>query len=186
MRIGRYLPAAALALFCAPAGAAVTVIGSTSARLCYEAADARTASGPDGIGRCDEALRDEEALSDYDRVATYVNRGILKLRLGRLDEAIADFDRAIVLNPDQAEAYLNKGMAVLRRPDGWNDAVPLFDTALAKRTHRPAIAYFGRAVANELAGRIKEAYLDYRQASRLEPNWAQPKTELTRFTVRQP
>ncbi|HEY0412759.1 MAG TPA: tetratricopeptide repeat protein [Allosphingosinicella sp.] len=185
MRIARYLPAAALALLAGPAAAAVTVIGSTSARLCYEAAEARTTAGPDGMNRCNEALN-EDATTEHDRVATYVNRGILKLRTGRIDEAIADFDAAIALDPSQAEAYLNKGMAVLRRPDGWSEALALFDIALAKRTHRPAIAYFGRAVAYELAGKVKEAYLDYREASRLEPGWAQPKAELTRFTVRQP
>jgi tetratricopeptide (TPR) repeat protein len=115
-----------------------------------------------------------------------VNRGILKLRLERIEDAIADFDAAIGRDPNEAEAYVNKGMAMLRRDGRWSDAVALFDTGLEKRTRRPAIAYFGRAVANEMGGRIKEAYLDYRQASLIEPQWRDPKAELTRFTVRQP
>ena len=184
MSIGRIIVAAALAALAVPAGAAVTVLGSTSARLCYEAADARIAPTRDSIGRCDQALA-EENLSDYDAVATFVNRGILKLRMGNYDLAIADFDMALSRDPDQAEAYLNKGVALLRKPDGWAQAVPLFDAALAKKTRRPALAYYGRGVANELAGHVKEAYLDYREASRIEPKWHDPQVELTRFTVRE-
>jgi tetratricopeptide (TPR) repeat protein len=76
-------------------------------------------------------------------------------------------------------------MAVLRMPEGEDQAVGLFDAALSKKTRKPAIAYYGRAVANELNGRIKEAYRDYRQANLIDPKWREPKTELARFTVRQ-
>jgi tetratricopeptide (TPR) repeat protein len=183
MSIGRITLAAALAALAVPAGAAVTVLGSSSARLCYEAADAHIMPTRDSLVRCDQALS-EENLTDYDMVATYVNRGIIKLRLGNNDLAIADFDAALARDPNQAEAYLNKGVALLRKPDGWAQAVPLFDTAIAKNTRRPALAYYGRGVANELAGHVKEAYFDYREASRIEPNWRDPKAELARFSVR--
>jgi tetratricopeptide (TPR) repeat protein len=184
MSIGRTFIVAALAATAIPAGAAVTVLGSSSARLCFEAADARLAPSRDSLFRCDQALV-EENLSDYDRVATYVNRGILKLRMGNNDAAIADFDTALGQNPGEAEAYLNKGIAVLRRPEGWAQAVPLFDEAIAKKTRRPALAYYGRGVANELGGHVKEAYFDYREASRIEPKWHDPQVELARFTVRE-
>jgi tetratricopeptide (TPR) repeat protein len=185
MSIGKILITAALAATAVPAGAAVTVLGSSAARLCFEAADARFAPSRESIGRCDTALA-EENLSDYDAVATYVNRGILKMRTGDNDSAIADFDKALGRDPNQAEAYLNKGVAMLRKPEGWTQAVPLFDTALAKSTRRPALAYYGRAVANELGGHVKEAYLDYREASRIEPRWRDPQIELARFTVHAP
>jgi tetratricopeptide (TPR) repeat protein len=159
MSIGKILIVAALAATAIPAGAAITVLGTTSARLCFEAADARLAPSRDSIFRCDQALS-EENLSDYDAVATYVNRGILKLRTGNSDAAIADFDTALARDPNQAEAYLNKGIAVLRKPEGWAQAVPLFDQAIAKKTRRPALAYYSRGVANELGGHVKEAYFD--------------------------
>jgi Tfp pilus assembly protein PilF len=182
MKLGKFLLAAAVAAMAVPAGAAVTVLGNSSARLCYQAAESGSIAG-NGMGYCDQALR-EENLSAHDRVATHVNRGILKLRQGSLDAAIVDFDKAIEQNPDEAEAYLNKGMAVLRGSDSAG-AVSLFDTAIVKKTRKPAIAYFGRAVANELGGDIRAAYRDYRQASRIEPKWGLPKAELARFTVRQ-
>jgi tetratricopeptide (TPR) repeat protein len=175
----------AAGLAAAPAAAAVTVLGSSSARLCYEATESVFTPRPDMVRRCDEAL-DQEALSDHDRVATYVNRGILKLRTGRFDEAIADFDTAAAEDPDQAEAYLNKGLALLRQSGASEAALPLFDTAIAKGTRKRALAYYGRAVANELAGRVRAAYQDYREASRLDPKWAVPKKDLARFRVREP
>jgi tetratricopeptide (TPR) repeat protein len=183
MTIGKFLVPAAIAAMAFPAAAAITVLGSTSARMCFEAADARSLPSAQSIGRCDDAL-EREALTEYEVVATYVNRGILKLRRGRVDEAIADFDTAIRHDPDEPEAYLNKGMATLRLPNGWEQALPLFDTAIEKQTRRPAIAYYGRGVAHELGGEIKLAYLDYKQASAIEPHWREPQNELARFTVR--
>ena len=183
MTIGKFLITAAIGALAVPAAAAVTVLGATSARLCYEAAEARSSPSESSINRCDDALQGE-ALTEYEMVATYVNRGILKLRRGRIDDAIEDFDTAIARNPDEPESYLNKGMATLRLPNGWDEAVPLFDAAIAKETRRPAVAYYGRAVANELGGRLKQAYLDYRQASRIDPEWRDPQTEMARFTVR--
>lgn len=184
MKLHHFLLAASLAASAGAASAAVTVLGSSSARLCYEAADAVSLPSPDMVQRCDTALR-EENLSQYDRVATFVNRGIIKMRRGTLDLAIRDFDEAIARDPDEAEAYLNKGMALLKEPEGYEAAVPLFSTALEKRTRRPAVAYYGRAVANELGGHVREAYFDYREASRIEPKWREPQVELTRFSVHQ-
>jgi tetratricopeptide (TPR) repeat protein len=165
----------------APAGAAVTVIGNTDARLCYEAAESGDA-GSATIARCDSALK-QEGLAVADEVATYVNRGILKLRLGRLDDAVADFDAATARDAGEPEAYVNKGMAMLKSEGRWRDAVALFDEGLRRRTRRPEVAYFGRAAANELGGNMKQAYLDYRQASQLAPTWRDPQVELARFTV---
>jgi tetratricopeptide (TPR) repeat protein len=180
--LGKFLIPGAILLGASPAIAAVQVIGSSSARMCYEAADAQGKPTPDELQRCNAALA-EDALPRHDETATYVNRGILKLRLGRLEDAVADFDNAIGKDPDEAEAYLNKGMAVLRMNDG-AQAVTLFDSALQRKTRRPALAYYGRGVAQEMAGKLKEAYLDYRQASLIEPEWREPKIELSRFTVR--
>jgi tetratricopeptide (TPR) repeat protein len=182
---GKFLFAAALAAGSAPALGAVMVIGNSSARICYEAAEARLAPSADGFGNCDRALR-EEGLTEFDRVATYVNRGILRLRTGKLDEAIADFDIAIRRDPSLGDAYLNKGIALVRGNRDWDQAIGLFNTALERRTRRPALAYYGRGVANEMKGHIKEAYLDYREANRIEPKWREPQTDLARFTVQRP
>jgi tetratricopeptide (TPR) repeat protein len=178
----KFLFAAAALLAATPASAAVTVIGNSSARLCFEAAEARTPPSFREIRTCDEALT-QEALSQYDEVATFVNRGILKARLGNLDQAIADYDNALRRDPDQAEAYLNKGLALLHLPDAAPQAKPLFDSAIEKRTRRPELAYYARGVANEMTGEVRAAYNDYLEASRLDPKWREPKLELARFRV---
>lgn len=181
--MARYAQAFAILLAASsvPALGAVTVIGSSSARLCFEAADSPLTPRLRDIEYCDTAFS-EEALSHHDTVATHVNRGILKLRRGNVDDAIADFDRAMALDPDQPEAYLNKGAALIRLENP-AEALGLFTAALEYRTTRPAIAHFGRAIANEELGNVRAAYQDYQRASELDPDWQDPRTELRRFRV---
>jgi tetratricopeptide (TPR) repeat protein len=133
------------------------------------------------IRRCDDALLGEP-LSNYETVATHVNRGILRLRRGMIDPAIADFDRAIALDPAQPEAYLNKGAALLRQENP-AEAMNLFTTALERNTTRPALAHYGRAIANETLGNLNAAYRDYTAASQIDPQWREPRLELARFRV---
>ena len=180
MRPATFLLPGALLLVSLPASAGITVIGSSSARLCYEAAES---GGRSGMSECDKALFDD-ALSTHDRVATHVNRGILRLRSGDIDGAVEDFDTAIARDPEEAEAYLNKGLALMRRPDMEKAALPLLDLALEKKTKKPALAYFARGIAYENLGNVSLAYRNYRSASAADPQWNQPRAELTRFKVR--
>jgi tetratricopeptide (TPR) repeat protein len=177
-----FLFAAAALLAATPALGAVSVVGNTAARSCYLAAETRGAPTMDVLRFCDDALR-QDALGDDELVATFVNRGILKSRLGNVEGAISDYDAALSRDPEQAEAYLNKGFALLNLPESGPEATPLFDTALAKKTRRPELAYYGRGVAHEMAGQVRAAYQDYRQASQIDPKWRQPKLELARFRV---
>ena len=180
MRAGLII-AALLAASAAPAAAGVFVVGNSDARMCYEAAESALMPGVRDVRRCDDALL-RENLSGYEIVATHVNRGILRLRRGFVEESIADFDRAIALDPEQPESYLNKGAALIRRQNP-QEALQLFTVALERNTSRPAIAHYGRAVANEALGNVAAAYRDYRRASELDPDWADPRTELQRFRV---
>ena len=175
------LAAAAAAAFAAPAWAGITVLGNSDARLCFEAADSDLMPNSSDVRRCDEALVHGN-LTAYEVVATHVNRGILRLRRGLVDEAVADFDRAIALDPNQPESYLNKGAALIRRNNP-ADALQLFTVALERNTTRPAIAHYGRAVAQEQLGNVAAAYRDYRRASELDPNWSAPRADLRRFRV---
>jgi len=164
-----------------PAAAGVTVIGAGNARMCYVAAESKLAPRGVDMKRCDEALIEERANQPI-MVATHVNRGILRLRRGDVVGAMADFDAATALNPDEPEAYLNRASALLRR-EQVTSAISQFDAALAKQTRRPALAYYGRGVAHEEAGNVRAAYDDYMRASQLAPGWDDPRRELTRFRV---
>jgi tetratricopeptide (TPR) repeat protein len=107
----------------------------------------------------------------------------VKLLGGRIDDSIADFDRASSLNPRQPEAYLNKGSALLKKREA-AAAISLFDEALQRGTSRPELAYYSRAVAHEDNGNLEAAYQDYSKARAAAPKWALPAQELSRFQVR--
>lgn len=183
MRLALCLTAA---IFAAPTAASASsmVVGSGLARMCFEAADSERANSST-IGICDRALT-EEALAWDDQVATYVNRGILRARMSDFAGAMADYNRALKLDPNQPEAYLNKATLVLKSERDWRQARDLFDAALRYKTRRPEFAYYGRAIAQEIAGEIAAAYADYQKAAELAPAWEEPKKELTRFSVRKP
>ncbi len=181
MRIYPFLAAAAL-LSSGAALASSMVIGSGLARMCYDAAEAERAN-QGTLDICNRAIS-EEALTYDDQVATYVNRGIIRARMNDPEGALNDYNRAIRLDPAEPEAYLNKGALVLKQQRDWRAARDLFDAALQRRTTRPEFAYFGRAITNELAGDFAGALADYQKASELAPGWEDPKTEMTRFSVR--
>lgn len=180
----RLFPCLAAAAMLVPGAATASsmVIGSGLARMCFDAADSDRANAT-SLDVCNRAISDEP-LSFDDQVATFVNRGIIRARMNDWSGALADYDRAIRLNPNEPEAYLNKGALVLKSQHDWKAARALFEAALQHRTRRPEFAYFGRAIASELAGDYAGALADYQRASDLAPAWEQPRKELTRFSVR--
>lgn len=180
MTVHRYLLAACLIAAPASVLASVVTIGSTNARMCFEAADSHRAPRADDFDRCALALAG--APTREERVATYVNRGLLHLRRGGLDEALADFDQALTIDPRQPEALLNKGAVAVRRED-MSSAIQWFSGALEHRTRRPHLAYYGRAIAHEGLGNVRQAYADYRRASQAAPDWAPPQRDLRRFRL---
>ncbi|HEU5285917.1 MAG TPA: tetratricopeptide repeat protein [Sphingomicrobium sp.] len=165
----------------APVQGARITIGSTMARACYEAAEALR-SDPQSRRICDMALS-EEGLSHHDLTGTHVNRGILFMLSGDLDLADRDYDRALELDPNEPEAWLNKGINALKRGDS-QVALGFVEKAIGLRTRKPAIAYYMRGIAHEEAGNVRAAYADLQRARMLDPTWPLPAVELQRYRVR--
>ena len=165
----------------ASAQSAVTVIGSGFARMCYEHSEDEGSSAQ-SISDCNKAL-EEEVLTARDRAATLVNRGILYMRGRNLSQAMADYDAALKVKPDLAEAYVNKGIALVHMGGRDADAVSVISQGLQLNPIRPEVAYYTRAVAHEMLGNARAAYNDYRQAATLKPDWEEPKAQLKRFAV---
>lgn len=177
------LAAVALAsatLVSVPAQAQIRVIGTGFGRLCYEYAKAGHASDA-GVEACNRALT-EQSQSPSDRAATLVNRGILHMHAKALELALSSYDDALKLSPDLAEAYVNKGVALVNLGRD-ADAVAAISQALKLNTVQPEIAYYTRGVAHEMLGNMRAAYKDYRQAAALKPEWKEPRTQLQRFSV---
>ena len=151
------------------------------AQACFAAASQRQ---PALVGerRCDAALADP-ALRQELRAATLVNRGIVAMNAGRIDAATRDFDAAIALAPDNADAHINKGVALLQVKGRAADAITVLTLALDLAPRRPELAYYHRAIANEALGRLRAAYEDYAVAAQLAPDWPEPATQLQRFKV---
>ena len=62
---------------------------------------------------CNEALR-----LSANSASTLDSRGLTYLKLGRLDDAMADYEAALKLNPKIAASLFGRGMVKLRKGDG--------------------------------------------------------------------
>jgi tetratricopeptide (TPR) repeat protein len=175
-------PAAGVALLVissAGNGAALTLGGPLS-QSCYEAALSGDATHFT-VQSCDRSLT-EEALTQRDRAATFVNRGVLQMLKGARGEADSDFDSAIKLDHNLADAWLNKAFLRLRDDRG-GEALPLIEESIKLGPQRKALAYFARGLAYEDVGDLNAAYADLRRAHDLEPNWSLPAQYLARYQV---
>lgn len=99
---------------------------------------------------------------------THYQRGIANFQSGRYRAAIANYDRALRLEPDAARIYGNRGLAkrILGR---YREAVADYDQALRLEPDT-AYIYANRAGAKSALGQYQEATADYDQALRLEPD----------------
>ena len=159
----------------------MTVVGaSPAATACFYAAEAGMPT-PDDLLACNQAVA-EPTLKHQNQIATLVNRGIVRFRLGQFDGANEDFDAVLARETGQPDALINKGIVALANGGDIEAATALLDRGLAGSPQRPWVGYYGRAVAHELAGRDALAYRDYRKAAALKPNWILAKQALARFS----
>lgn len=177
-----HMACAALALAAAgPAFAAASVIGGGDARECYYAAEFNRPVKP-SLAICTAAL-DAEVLSLEQQASTLVNRGIVYMHAKNLTAALADYDRALKIRPELAEAYVNKGIALVHLGGRDEEAITMLTAGLDRDPSRPEVAYYTRAIAYELTGQTKAAYEDYKKAAELRPDWTEAIAQLQRFTV---
>jgi tetratricopeptide (TPR) repeat protein len=171
---------ASLAIPLSAAHSAVITVGGPLSRLCYQSAlsqdDRRSA-----VDGCTRAL-EEEGLSPSDRAATYVNRGIVRMVRGSEAGADADFNAALALDRNLADAWLNKGFLRLRSGQG-REALPFLQEGISRNPDREALAIFARGVAYEQMGDFQSAYADLKRAHELEPRWRLPKQYLADYRV---
>jgi len=162
------------------ANSAMVVLGEGPERACYLAAKVGTDSIA-GIGHCNIALGNPLIVSD--RVATLVNRGVILHKLQRTQSAMDDFNTALRIMPEQADAHINRGVARLTLNDT-DAALADIQRGIELGPSEPALAYFNRAITFERMGRIAEAYYDYQRALKEAPGFTAASAALSRFTVR--
>jgi tetratricopeptide (TPR) repeat protein len=105
----------------------------------------------------------------------YEGRGRIALRHGDWRRAIADFDEAIILNPNRASLYRDRALA--RRQNGDLElAIEDYDEAIA-HDPRQAAPYHQRGLALAASGDLDRAILSYNTAVRLDPSDAQSRLD---------
>ncbi len=165
----RFLCILAIAL-AAPVGAAaqlsVTTIGATDAFSCYE--NARTELSED-TDPCDAAL-DDRTTTRTDRKKTLVNRGIIHNRRGELNEALADFNAAIEIDEDLAEAYVNRGNTWFYASE-YERAMTDYEKALALDVAKPWAAWYNIGLVHDARKEPDKAQEAYAKSLELNPDF---------------
>ena len=114
------------------------------------------------------------ALSDYDKTLeiddsyenAIVNRGVIKGKLGLLNDAIADFNMAIEKDPENASAYSNRGLA--------KDHAKNYEGAIADYNKAIEIdpefitAFLNRGIVNRKLGNFDNAVADFSKVISLD------------------
>lgn len=163
-----------------PCHAAVTVLGNGIGAACYQAAEYGGGIAQ-GIELCTEAL-DQEALSKSDRAATYINRGILLSQRGDPEGALKDYNAGLSMDASHSEGYVDRGATYIAL-QRYREALDDIDKGIAMGAKKLQIAYYDRAIAREAIGDVRAAYLDYKKAVELAPDFALAQEQLRRFKV---
>ena len=120
--------------------------------------------------RPDIDLQDVEFVQS---VEDYLNRGNTYHDKGEFNRAIAEYDKAIRLKPDNAIAYLNKGAAYFFKGN-LDQAMVDFNQAIALDPYL-ASAYYSRGLVYQERGDTERATADFRMVVDLNnaPGWVE-------------
>jgi len=103
----------------------------------------------------------------------YNNRGDLRMTMGDVDGGIADFNKAISIDPDYAQAYYNRGNAWMRK-DSLLRAIDDYNRAAGiDKTLYPAMNNRGHAYS--FLGKYDKALESFNQAIASNPHEDEPK-----------
>ena len=130
----------------------------------------------DAMADCERALESLH-IRPRDLAATYANRGILRIADNKLAGAIEDFNRALSIMPDLAEAYVGRGNATFLSGDP-GKAADDYSQALDLQLAEAHIGNYNLGLAFEKLGNLALAETHYRQALSLQPDWELARVKL--------
>ncbi|MCA8903046.1 MAG: tetratricopeptide repeat protein [Hyphomonas sp.] len=130
---------------------------------------------------CEDALTDP-SLRAGDRAATLANSGIVSLRLGDYDAALARLDEARDAAPANADIAISYAATLLRLDRADEAVAALADIETISDGNRH-IAYYNRALAHLALKDVEEAYRDFYVSAALKPGYAPAERALAQFQV---
>jgi tetratricopeptide (TPR) repeat protein len=101
----------------------------------------------------------------------YNNRGTAYVNEWKFDQAIAEYTRALKINPNYIEAYNNRGV-VYRRKGQYDKAIADYNKVL-EINPRDADAFNNRGAVYTWKGQYDQAISDYNKALEINPNFAE-------------
>ncbi len=171
---------ALLPIICAAQNA--SIIGRDSfGQECYRASQVAAVSkntNQAALLSCNRAI-EEGQLAPSDLVASYVNRGVVYMAMGKPRRALKDLNHALSLNQDTGEAYVNRGNLWFMAQKLPN-AIADYDLALKLGIKQTHVAYLNRGIARESLGYLQYAKEDYLAALALIDNWPEASKRLAR------
>ena len=110
--------------------------------------------------------------------------GVSSLNLGKTDKALADFNRAIKLDPQRAPGYMGRGNTfnVLGR---YREAIADYDIAI-ELDDSQAEAFANRAIAYSHLEEYEKAIADYEKCLQLDPKIDNPPSIWKRLFSNEP
>ena len=164
------------------AQAQLVVQGKGDAAQCYQYAARGNTGSNEAVRTCTEAF--SVILTRKDEAATFVNRGVLYMRSGNQELASQDYQSALALNPNLAEAHVNYAASLIRLKK-YDAAIESLEKALVdpKSSIRPE-ALYNRAIIFDYKENYKGAYHDLKAALAIRPNWEPALDLISQYEVR--
>ncbi len=147
----------------------VVIIADERGKRCLD--DEVTLEPQERLSACHELLA-ESKISDVERAELLATRGRIHYQLGALQNALADYDQAIALDPKDSYSLYNRGLVYERLGDR-GSAIVAYSDALELRPD-DADAYVNRGLIYLDRSRYDEAVADFTRAHELRPDdpWA--------------
>jgi protein O-GlcNAc transferase len=124
-------------------------------------------------GQLSEVVEQSEALLEQypDAFIVWNLLGAAKKGLGRMDEAIVAYNKALILQPDYPDTYNNMGVT-LREQGKLEEAIAAYERALSiKPDYAEAFHNMGNALRAQ--GKLDEAIAAYDKALSFKPDYAE-------------
>ena len=147
--------------------AAVTVLGSSDAHICYKNAKYGSTT-QSSIVTCLNAISDM-TISKKDIDASRINLGIIYNNKSKPRMALEQFEIAFKNESMKAEVLLNQGNSLLLLKD-YNGALEKYQASYENNLEDISAIYFNKGMAHEYLGNIDKAVSFYKKAVTLNPS----------------